>query len=75
MLMNKNFIPLYTSHIFFYAGMTKKIGMLKIVHDKYKTPRKDNDPVITDFLHSFEASKENNKELESLLSKTQVRVH
>lgn len=54
-----------------FNGMTKKIGMLKIVHDKYKTPRKDKDPVITEFLGSFEASKQNNKELEGLLTKTQ----
>ncbi|XP_029638657.1 DNA-directed RNA polymerase III subunit RPC1 isoform X1 [Octopus sinensis] len=58
-------------YCFSFNGMAKKIGMLKIAHDKYKTPRKDSDPIITDFLSSFESCKEYNKEIEPLLSKTQ----
>ncbi|KAK3608217.1 hypothetical protein CHS0354_039236 [Potamilus streckersoni] len=53
-----------------YNGMVKKCGLLKVVHDRYKQKKKD-DPVMTDFLGSFEAAMEHNKDIEPLLSKTQ----
>lgn len=53
-----------------YNGMVKKCGLLKIIHDKYKQ-RKGTDPVIEEFMGSFEAAMEHNKDLEPLLSKTQ----
>lgn len=56
-----------------YTGMVKKCGLLKIIHDKYKQ-RKGTDPVIEEFMGSFEAAMEHNKDLEPLLSKTQVSL-
>ncbi|XP_062605530.1 DNA-directed RNA polymerase III subunit RPC1-like, partial [Saccostrea cucullata] len=53
-----------------FNGMVKKCGLLKIIHDKYKQ-RKGTDPVIEEFMGSFESALENNKDLEPLLSKTQ----
>lgn len=53
--------------------MVKKCGLLKIIHDKYKQ-RKGTDPVIEEFMGSFEASMEHNKDIEPLLSKTQVSL-
>lgn len=53
--------------------MVKKCGLLKIIHDKYKQ-RKGTDPVIEEFMGSFEAAMEHNKDLEPLLSKTQVSL-
>lgn len=54
--------------------MVKKCGLLKIIHDKYKQ-RKGTDPVIEEFMGSFEAAMEHNKDLEPLLSKTQVSLN
>jgi hypothetical protein len=51
--------------------MVKKCGLLKIIHDKYKR-RKGVDPVIEDFFGSFHEATEHNKDLDALLSKTQV---
>lgn len=50
----------------------KKCGLLKIIHEKYKTNKKVVDPVVSNFLQSFEAAIENNKEIESLLGRAQV---
>ena len=47
--------------------------MMKIVHEKYKSTRKLVDPVISEFQASFDSAVEYNKELDSLLSKAQVR--
>ena len=52
-------------------GMVKKCGMLKILHEKYKHWRKTNDPIITEFVQSFDDAIEHNRELEPLLTKTQ----
>lgn len=53
--------------------MVKKCGMLKIIHDKYKHQIKRGvDPVVKLFVQSFDAAIEHNKEIEPLLSKTQV---
>ncbi|KAL5018248.1 hypothetical protein ScPMuIL_003970 [Solemya velum] len=54
-----------------YNGMVKKCGLLKIVHDKYKQTSKNRDPVVTDFLTSFEFATSHNKEIDMLFSKTQ----
>lgn len=54
--------------------MVKKCGLLKIIHDKYKQ-RKGTDPVIEEFMGSFEAAMEHNKDIEPLLSKTQVSLN
>ncbi|KAJ8318173.1 hypothetical protein KUTeg_003264 [Tegillarca granosa] len=55
-----------------YNGMVKKCGLLKIIHDKYKQKSaKIENPVITEFMGSFENAVEHNKDIESLLSKTQ----
>jgi DNA-directed RNA polymerase III subunit RPC1 len=45
---------------------------MKIIHEKYKTSRKQVHPTITEFLGSFNAAIEYNKDLEPLLGKAQV---
>lgn len=57
---------------FFFSGFVRKSGMMKIVHEKYKSARKYIDPVISEFQASFGSAIEYNKELESLLSRAQV---
>lgn len=52
-------------------GTVKKLSMMKIVHEKYKNTKKQEDPLITDFKNSFQAATENNKELGSLINKAQ----
>lgn len=52
-------------------GFVRKSGMMKIVHEKYKSARKYIDPVISEFQASFGSAIEYNKELESLLSRAQ----
>ena len=51
--------------------MVKKCGLLKITHDQFKKSKAE-DLVLTDYLGSFEAAVENNKDLESMLGKNQV---
>ncbi len=53
-------------------GTVKKCGLLKILHDKYKHNRKAGDAAVAEFVQTFECAMENNKEIESLLTKTQV---
>ena len=50
----------------------KKCGLLKILHEKYKTTKKVVDPIVTDFLQSFDIAIEHNKEVEALLTRAQV---
>lgn len=50
----------------------KKCGLLKIIHEKYKTNKKVVDPVVSTFLQSFETAIEYNKEVEPLLGRAQV---
>lgn len=57
-----------------YTGVVKKCGLLKIVHDKYKQVGRTVDPMVTEFFNSFEHVKAANKEIEGMLSKTQVCV-
>lgn len=53
-------------------GTVKKCGLLKIIHEKYKSASKKNiDPAITDFLYSFEVAKKHNKDIDSLLNRAQ----
>ncbi|EDO36291.1 predicted protein [Nematostella vectensis] len=52
-------------------GFVRKVGLMKIVHEKYKTTRKIVDPIISDFQSSFDVALENNKELSPLLPKAQ----
>lgn len=54
------------------TGTVKKCGMLKILHEKYKHSKKATSTVLSDFVHSFDEAVEYNKEIEPLLSKTQV---
>ncbi|XP_021363401.1 DNA-directed RNA polymerase III subunit RPC1-like isoform X1 [Mizuhopecten yessoensis] len=55
-----------------YNGMVKKCGLLKIIHDKYKTGHKGNEIIRSDFLSSFQDAVEHDREIEPLLNKTQV---
>lgn len=57
----------------FLAGTVKKCGLLKIIHEKYKTNKKVVDPIVSTFLQSFETAIEHNKEVEPLLGRAQVR--
>lgn len=45
--------------------------MMKIIHEKYKTTKKSEDPVITKFHQSFEDAIKSNKELPTYLTKAQ----
>lgn len=56
-------------------GPVKKCGLLKIIHEKYKTTKKVIDPMVSDFLQSFDIAIEHNKEVEPLLNKAQVNIH
>ena len=56
----------------FFAGTVKKIGLLKIIHEKYKQSKKAADPMVAEFHSSFEDAIEHNKELSSLVNKAQV---
>ncbi|KYO27634.1 DNA-directed RNA polymerase III subunit RPC1 [Alligator mississippiensis] len=58
-----------------FNGTVKKCGLLKIIHEKYKTNKKVVDPVVSNFLQSFEAAIENNKEIESLLGRAQENLN
>lgn len=57
------------------SGPVKKCGLLKIIHEKYKTTKKVIDPMVSDFLQSFDVAIEHNKEVESLLTRAQVNIH
>ncbi|CAB4015852.1 DNA-directed RNA polymerase III subunit RPC1 [Paramuricea clavata] len=52
-------------------GNVKKTGMMKIVHEKYKSTKKILHPAISEFRASFQNALEHNKELELLLAKAQ----
>ena len=56
----------------YLIGVVKKCGLLKIQHDKYKQMGRSVNPVITEFLNSFQEVKNANKEVENLLNKTTV---
>lgn len=52
----------------------KKCGLLKIIHEKYKTTKKVVDPFVSEFLQSFDMAVEHNKVIEPLLNRAQVRI-
>ncbi|KAL7990270.1 hypothetical protein Chor_013700 [Crotalus horridus] len=54
-----------------FNGTVKKCGLLKIIHEKYKTTKKIVDPVVSHFIQSFDTAIEHNKEIEALLGKAQ----
>lgn len=60
------------SCIFDALGTVKKCGLLKIIHEKYKTTKKVVDAFVSEFLQSFDTAIEHNKMLEPLLSRAQV---
>ena len=55
-------------------GSVKKVGLLKIIHEKYKTSRKVVDTTISNFQSSFEEAISHNKELAPLVNKAQVII-
>uniref|UniRef100_A0A8C4YNB1 DNA-directed RNA polymerase subunit n=1 Tax=Gopherus evgoodei TaxID=1825980 RepID=A0A8C4YNB1_9SAUR len=57
-----------------FNGTVKKCGLLKIIHEKYKTNKKVVDPIVSSFLQSFETAIEHNKEVESLLGRAQENL-
>ncbi|KAL8202295.1 UNVERIFIED_CONTAM: DNA-directed RNA polymerase III subunit RPC1 [Gekko kuhli] len=58
-----------------FNGTVKKCGLLKIIHEKYKTTKKIVDPVVSDFIQSFDTATEHNKEIESLLGRAQENLN
>ncbi|XP_031416675.1 DNA-directed RNA polymerase III subunit RPC1 isoform X2 [Clupea harengus] len=58
-----------------FNGPVKKCGLLKILHEKYKTTKKVVDPIVTDFLQSFDIAIEHNKEVEALLTRAQENLN
>lgn len=62
------------SDVFSTLGPVKKCGLLKIIHEKYKTTKKVVDPFVSEFLQSFDIAIEHNKVLEPLLSRAQVTL-
>lgn len=62
----------YVTAGFSALGPVKKCGLLKIIHEKYKTNKKVVDPFVSEFLQSFDIAIEHNKVLEPLLSRAQV---
>ncbi|XP_056432914.1 DNA-directed RNA polymerase III subunit RPC1 isoform X1 [Gadus chalcogrammus] len=57
-----------------FNGTVKKCGLLKIIHEKYKTTKKVADPFVSEFLQSFDVAIEHNKEVESLLNRAQENM-
>lgn len=60
------------SCLFYFSGSVKKCGLLKIIHEKYKTNKKVVDSFVSDFLQSFDIAIEHNKLVEPLLTRAQV---
>ncbi|XP_030878224.1 DNA-directed RNA polymerase III subunit RPC1 [Leptonychotes weddellii] len=58
-----------------FNGTVKKCGLLKIIHEKYKTNKKVVDPIVSNFLQSFETAIEHNKEVEPLLGRAQENLN
>ncbi|XP_021335832.2 DNA-directed RNA polymerase III subunit RPC1 isoform X1 [Danio rerio] len=58
-----------------FNGSVKKCGLLKIIHEKYKSTKKVVDPAVSDFLQSFDVAIEHNKEVESLLTRAQENLN
>lgn len=60
--------------LFYVLGSVKKCGLLKIIHEKYKTNKKVVDPFVSEFLQSFDTAIEHNKLVEPLLTRAQVNI-
>ncbi|KAK2866790.1 hypothetical protein Q7C36_002846 [Tachysurus vachellii] len=58
-----------------FNGPVKKCGLLKIIHEKYKSSKKVVDPIVSDFLQSFDTAIEHNKEVEGLLTRAQENLN
>ena len=58
--------------LFRSSGPVKKCGLLKIIHEKYKTNKKVVDAFVSEFLQSFDTAIEHNKVVEPLLTRAQV---
>ncbi|MBN3302766.1 RPC1 polymerase, partial [Amia calva] len=58
-----------------FNGAVKKCGLLKILHEKYKSNKKVVDTVVSEFLQSFDIAIEHNKEVEALLSRAQENLN
>lgn len=54
-----------------FTGTVKKLGMMKIIHEKYKNTKKTEDPTINEFHNSFQEAIKANKEIQSYLGKAQ----
>lgn len=72
--LSKNLIFLTLTNKLTLIGTVKKCGLLKIIHEKYKTNKKVVDPMVSNFLQSFETAIEHNKEVEPLLGRAQVSL-
>lgn len=72
--LTKNQIFLTLTNKLTLIGTVKKCGLLKIIHEKYKTNKKVVDPMVSNFLQSFETAIEHNKEVEPLLGRAQVSL-
>lgn len=60
--------------LFYSLGPVKKCGLLKIIHEKYKTNKKVVDVFVSNFLQSFDTAIEHNKLVEPLLTRAQVTI-
>ena len=59
-------------NVFVYLGNVKKVGLMKIIHEKYKSNKKAIDPSVLDFHSTFNEALTHNKELGALVDKAQV---
>uniref|UniRef100_A0A3Q2QKV0 DNA-directed RNA polymerase subunit n=1 Tax=Fundulus heteroclitus TaxID=8078 RepID=A0A3Q2QKV0_FUNHE len=58
-----------------FNGPVKKCGLLKIIHEKFKTTKKVVDAFVSDFLQSFDIAIEHNKLMEPLLPRAQENLN
>ncbi|XP_023805326.1 DNA-directed RNA polymerase III subunit RPC1 isoform X1 [Oryzias latipes] len=58
-----------------FNGTVKKCGLLKIIHEKYKTTKKVVDPFVSEFMQSFDTAIEHNKLIEPLLNRAQENLN
>ncbi|XP_041671640.1 DNA-directed RNA polymerase III subunit RPC1 isoform X1 [Cheilinus undulatus] len=58
-----------------FNGPVKKCGLLKIIHEKYKTTKKVVDPFVSEFMQSFDTAIEHNKVMEPLLTRAQENLN
>ncbi|XP_023142622.1 DNA-directed RNA polymerase III subunit RPC1 isoform X2 [Amphiprion ocellaris] len=58
-----------------FNGPVKKCGLLKIIHEKYKTTKKVVDHFVSEFMQSFDTAIEHNKLVEPLLTRAQENLN